>query len=210
MIKKLLTALLIVCLAFCFFGCNGVTHNGTQNNGTHTEDSVDGEQGDGTEGTGEEITRGDGIFTELAAVDFDGNIVDSSVFNGYKVTMINVWATWCNPCKQEMPALAELNDEYKDLRVIGVAYDAADKNYNRNESAFNSALNIISQTNASYMHLIPSKKMKSFLDGIKSVPVTVFVDEDGYQLGPIYSGSKTKQEWKKIIDDIIAFVNENS
>ena len=218
MIKRILTVLLIVCFALCFVGCGGGTSAGMPGGGsvdgdntgggdkTQTEDSTGGGSGE----QDEEITRVESVFSDFAAVDFDGNIVDSSVFFGYKVTMINVWATWCNPCKEEMPALAELNEEYESFQVIGIAYDTVDKNYNRNESSFNSALNIISQTGAFYRHLIPHKSFKGFLDGIKSVPVTIFVDEDGYRLGPVYSGKKSKQDWKKIIDDTIAFADENS
>lgn len=185
MIKKILIILLSVCLAFCLFGCN--------------DEPV------------EEITMGDGIFTEFSAEDFEGNIVDSSVFDGCKVTMINVWATWCKPCRDEMPALGELADEFKDegFQVIGIAYDAVDRNYNKDQSAYAAAVNIIEQTGADYRHLIPSKSMKNFLNPIQSVPVTVFVDGDGYQLGKTYVGAKSKKAWKKIIEASIQFVNDN-
>ena len=187
MIKKLLIILLAACFALCLFGCK-----------------------DG--GPAEEITRGEGIFTEFTAEDFDGNKVDSSVFKGCNVTMINVWATWCKPCRDELPALGELHGQYggKGFQVIGIAYDAADLNYNKKQSAYAAALKIVEDTGAGYRHLIPSKSMKEFLDGIKSVHVTVFVDGDGYQLGKAYVGTKSKKEWKKIIDNMLEFASGES
>lgn len=187
MIKKFLLIFLAACLAFCFFGCERKEPE-------------------------EEITIGEGIFAEFSAEDFDGNSVTGSVFKGYKVTMINVWATWCTPCKEEMPALGELHGEYagKGFQVIGIAYDTTDLNYNKNYSAYTAALKIVEDTGANYRHLIPSKSMKGFLGGIKSVPVTVFVNEDGYQIGKTYVGSKSKKEWKKIIDNTLNFIDGNS
>lgn len=46
-----------------------------------------------------------------------------------KVLVINFWATWCPPCRKEMPAFIELQDEFADqgLQFIGVAIDDADK-----------------------------------------------------------------------------------
>ena len=184
MIKKILIALLSVCFLFCLCGCGNEP--------------------------AEEITRGEAIFSNLSATDFDGNAVDSSVFEGHKLTLVNVWATWCEPCKKELPALAALNEEYgDDFQVIGIAYDTADRNYNKVQSAYLSALDIVEQTGANFTHLIPSKSLKEFLNPIQSVPVTVFIDGDGYLLGGQYVGAKSKKEWKKIIDKMFEFVNPN-
>ncbi|MGC4044089.1 MAG: TlpA disulfide reductase family protein [Armatimonas sp.] len=42
-----------------------------------------------------------------------------------KVVLLNFWATWCNPCRQEMPEIVKLQEKYKDrgLVVVGVAAD---------------------------------------------------------------------------------------
>ena len=55
---------------------------------------------------------GDKVFSSFAAKDFDGNILDESVFADSKITMINIWATYCEPCKEEIPALNEICLEY--------------------------------------------------------------------------------------------------
>lgn len=160
----------------------------------------------------EKLTLGDDVLSNFSAVDLDGNIVDSSVLESYKVTMINVWATWCPPCKEEMPALARLNDENKKdgFQIIGIAYDTADRNFNKVQSAYESALRVVEQTGANYRHLIPSKSLKGILDGIESVPLTVFVNAQGRQIGEAYVGAKSKDAWQKIIDQMLAFVSSTT
>ena len=49
-----------------------------------------------------------GIFQTMQMTDFDGNEVDKSLFEGHRLTMVNIWATFCNPCLSEMPELGEL------------------------------------------------------------------------------------------------------
>ena len=61
--------------------------------------------------------------------DLAGNPVSSAeIFAGHKVTMINMWATWCDPCKEELPALAKMAEEYKQKggQIIGLCLDAED------------------------------------------------------------------------------------
>lgn len=177
MIKKLCICIITACALLCLGGCNG------------------------KEAT-EETPKGDGILSEFSATDLDGNIVDSSVFQGYKLTMVNVWATWCPPCREELPALAELNAEYAGdgFQVIGIAYDTADKNYNRVQSALDSAKTVTSAAGANYRHLIPSESLKDFLGTVQAVPVTVFVDGNGRQVGTTYVGAKSKGAWAKLIE----------
>jgi len=59
--------------------------------------------------------------------DVDGSTHDATEWDG-KVLLVNFWATWCPPCRNEMPRLIELQDAYGDrgLRVIGIALDSPD------------------------------------------------------------------------------------
>ena len=55
--------------------------------------------------------------------DLDGKDVSLSSFKG-KVILLNFWATWCGPCKAEIPAFVELQNKYKnDLVVVGYSVD---------------------------------------------------------------------------------------
>ncbi len=54
----------------------------------------------------------------------DGNRVSAAEFDG-QVVLVNFWATWCQPCREEMPMLAELHQEFKPegFTVVGIALD---------------------------------------------------------------------------------------
>lgn len=62
----------------------------------------------------------------FAGVDLDGNEVGLHELRG-EVVLLNIWATWCYPCRREMPALEELHREWRDLglRVVAISIDAA-------------------------------------------------------------------------------------
>ncbi len=61
---------------------------------------------------------------EFSLQDMNGNTVKLSDFRG-KPVLINIWATWCEPCKLEIPELIELQDQYrsKGLTILGVSLD---------------------------------------------------------------------------------------
>lgn len=149
-----------------------------------------------------DFTIHDCVFSSFTAQDFDGNIIDETVFAGYQVTMINVWGTYCEPCKKEMPGLAELNAEYQSsgFQMIGIPIDGETK---RQE-----AIAIIEKTQANYRHLRVSTNLKGFISDIRSVPYTIFVNEKGERIGNEYLGSKSKAAWKKVIDQMLEFVKE--
>jgi len=137
-----------------------------------------------------------------------GNPVNEQIFSDQKLTMINLWATFCSPCVEEMPGLAQLQREYRsDVQIIGIVVDAADKNGSILPDKKTEASNIIEATGADYLHLLPSKSLnKAYLNNVQSVPETIFVDENGNQIGVRYFGAKRKAEWKKIIDALLESV----
>lgn len=58
----------------------------------------------------------------LKLTDLDGNSVSLDMYRG-KVVLVNLWATWCPPCKAEMPTLKNFYEEYKDNGFVIVAID---------------------------------------------------------------------------------------
>ena len=62
------------------------------------------------------------------SIDLDGNEISSELYSNNKITMVNIWGTFCGPCIREMPDLAKLNQEYKSkgVEIIGIPIDIAD------------------------------------------------------------------------------------
>lgn len=149
------------------------------------------------------------ILADFAAQDLSGNIVDQSILSGCKLTMVNVWATFCSPCIGEMPDLALLNQAYPgEFQVIGIVLDAADKNAQVLPDKKAEALDIIDRTGANYRHLLPSASLnKALLSGVQAIPETIFVDSAGRQVGPSYTGAKSHAQWKSIIEGLLKTVS---
>ena len=61
--------------------------------------------------------------------DLDGNKVTEALFADNRVTMINIWGTFCPPCIREMPDLGQLSTDYKakGVQLVGVVIDALDR-----------------------------------------------------------------------------------
>ena len=113
-----------------------------------------------TESTNSSKPKGSGAKLSFTTIDLNGKSVDaSSIFSKNKITMINVWATYCGPCISEMPDLAKLNAEYKSkgVEIIGVVSDI-------NANSRNKASSIVSKTGANYTHLVPCNAMKFLYD----------------------------------------------
>lgn len=157
--------------------------------------------------SGETISteKGECIFGTFATTDMAGNPVNEAIFSGHKLTMVNIWATFCGPCTEEMPDLSQLQKEFgDDFQLIGIVVDAADKNGNVLPDKKAAAAAIIETTGADYLHLLPSRSLnQAYLNDVQSVPETIFVDENGNQIGVCFFGAKSKDQWKKIIDTLL-------
>ncbi len=138
----------------------------------------------------------------FTAKDLDGNEVDQSVFANAKLTMMNIWATFCGPCINEMPELGELAAEGgTDYQIIGVCADL-----NGTEDMLEDAKEIVSQTKANYLHLQPAEDLYPVLTASSSVPVTFFFDSEGKLVGKGILGAQDKDTWSQVISERLEMV----
>lgn len=144
-------------------------------------------------------------FTSFETISLDGKKVNQSIWNGKKLTMVNIWATFCSPCISEMPELAALSKEYaqQGVQVIGIVIDVM-TSQGISDSQIDLAKDIVTQTNADYLHLLPSNDLiAAKLANVSSVPETIFLDEDGNQVGDSYLGARSGEDWRKVIDGLL-------
>ncbi len=99
-----------------------------------------------------------------------GDNLRLSEFRG-DVVMINFWATWCGPCRQEMPLLDELYSRYQRVgfNLLGVNID--------DDSG--KAMNMIAELGVSFPVLFDTRKEVSKLYAVDAMPATIIVDRDG-------------------------------
>ena len=146
-----------------------------------------------------------GILSSFSTTDLDGSDLDQSMLEGYGLTMVNVWATYCKPCLSEMPDLGELADEYRDqgVQIVGLVSDVLNSDGSFSQEQLDTARDIVAETGADYPHLLPSQDLYGLLSQIYAVPTTFFVDSEGRQVGSAYLSAKEKDEWAEIIESMM-------
>ena len=145
---------------------------------------------------------------EVFVLSFDANTIDGRIFSSNqfsesKVTMINVWATYCNPCLAEMPDLGDIAESYDkaDFQLIGIISDVSE---DAPQADIDNAKDLIAQTEADYPHLLLNESLyNNLVGGITSVPTTFFVNAKGEMLGYVV-GANDEDTWEEIIDDLLA------
>ena len=115
----------------------------------------------------------------------DGKTVHLSDFRG-KAVLLNFWATWCQPCKIEMPWFEQLQKQYAPagLQVIGVAMDDAGK-----EDIAKFAKNL----GVDYPILLGKESMGDAYGGVQFLPATFYVGRDGRVVDKMF-GLKGRDE----------------
>jgi len=100
-----------------------------------------------------------------------GRTVRLTDFKG-KVVLLNFWATWCPPCRAEIPELVKWQKEHgsKGLQIIGVTYPPTDR---RKVRSFVRALKV------TYPVLLGHKKTKALFDAGETLPFSVVIDREG-------------------------------
>ena len=114
------------------------------------------------------------------------------------VVMINFWATWCGPCRQEMPLLDELYVRYQRVgfNLLGVNID---DNTGR-------AMKMIDELGVTFPVLFDSRKEVSKLYDVESMPVTILIDREG-RIRHVHHGYKAGYE-DKYLDQIRSLLRE--
>ena len=126
-----------------------------------------------------------------------GMEVDQKEFAPAKLTLVNIWGTFCPPCLEELPDLEKLSKKvmWQRVQVIGILCDAFDGS-TRNVDL---AKKIIREKNVAYRNFILDKNTP-WLTAIQAVPTTYIVDSKGKVVAEPIVGSRTADEYKAIID----------
>jgi cytochrome c biogenesis protein CcmG/thiol:disulfide interchange protein DsbE len=124
----------------------------------------------------------------FSVVSLDGTEVSLADYRGRGV-ILNLWATWCPPCRAEMPYLQELQDQFREdgLSVVGVSVD--------NTGARASLDAFLREADVTYDILLDPAMRSMDLFGVLGLPATFLVDPSGVvtymRTGPIMEGDET-------------------
>jgi thiol-disulfide isomerase/thioredoxin len=111
------------------------------------------------------------VAPSFSLVDLTGKKVSLADFKG-KPVLINFWATWCGPCKIEMPWFEEFNKKYagQGLVILGVAADDASKAL---------IANTAQKLGVTYPVLLKDDKVEDAYGGVSYLPESFYVDKTG-------------------------------
>ena len=126
--------------------------------------------------------------------DVQGKIVKSSDFKD-KVVILDFWATWCPPCRKEIPDLVELQNQYRDkgVVIIGISVD---------EEGPKVVSPFIKKNNLNYPVVMATASVQSKFGGISSIPTTFVFDRHG-QIVSKHVGFTEKSEFENEIKPLL-------
>ena len=132
---------------------------------------------------------------EFELKDADGKTVRLSDYKG-KVVLLDFWATWCGPCKIEIPWFIDFERKYKDqgFAVIGVSMD---------EEGWTAIKPFVSELGINYRILQGTDSIAQLYGGVDALPTTFLIDRDGL-VAETHAGLAGKDEFENGIKKLVA------
>ena len=125
----------------------------------------------------------------------DGAPVHLADYKG-KVVLVNFWATWCGPCKVEIPWFVEFQRTYKDrgFTVLGVSMD---------EDGWDAVKPYVARRKINYPTVLATESLRMMYGGVSSLPTTFIVDKDG-RIAATHVGLVNKTTYQRAIEQLLA------
>ena len=134
----------------------------------------------------------------FSATTITGATVTNEIFAAKKITVVNIWGTFCPPCIAEMPELGEMARSMPaDAQIIGLVCDAEE-----NSPQIQKAQEITQKAGADFVNIVPDAQLMKFMEGVEAVPTTIFINSKGKVVGNAIIGADVegyKHELEKLL-----------
>ena len=131
---------------------------------------------------------------DFTLTDATGQTVKLSNYEGH-VVVLDFWATWCPPCRQEIPGFVALQEKYKDqgVVVIGVSLD----------DSWPKVRAFMSQYRVNYPIVLDVRQdLPKLYGGIKGIPTTFVIDREGV-IRTVHEGYGPPELFAKAVEDVL-------
>ena len=129
------------------------------------------------------------IAPDFLLLDMEGNEVTLASFFG-KPIILNFWASWCGPCKMEMPEIQKFYEQYgEEIHFLLVSVD----------ESLDTAKTFISDSGYTFPVYFDTTSMGGYLYGASSIPLTYFIDAQG-NLAAYYMGAMSESILQQGVD----------
>src|SRR3569832_1766992 len=134
------------------------------------------------------------VSPQFALKDLNGSTVRLRGYRG-KVVLVNFWATWCPPCRAEMPDLIRLQREYagRGLQIIGITYPPETKTR---------VLRFARSLKVNYPIILGTRQIRARFSSEEVLPLTVVIDRNG-KVTDIISGILLPEEFDDKIKPLL-------
>jgi peroxiredoxin len=124
----------------------------------------------------------------------DGNTVELKSLAG-KAVVVNFWATWCGPCRQEIPGMVKVYDKYKakGLEIVGISVD---------RGGWKDLKPFLAKNPISYPIVLGGEAEMKAYGGIEGIPTSFFIDRKGNIVSKTV-GSLPEDEFEKAVKGIL-------
>jgi peroxiredoxin len=139
-------------------------------------------------------TPGEGkLAPDFALTSTDGKTVKLSDFRG-KVVVVDFWATWCPPCKAEIPDFIKLYSQYKDdgFQMLGISLD---------QGGLSDVKPFMKDFGINYPIVLGDDQVVSAYGGIRGIPTTFVIDKKGY-VRASFEGYRPASVFEKLIQQL--------
>ena len=135
------------------------------------------------------------VAADFNVPDLNGNPLSLSALKG-KVVLLDFWATWCPPCREEIPHFVELYSAHqgKGLEIIGLSVD---------QGGAGVVTQFVKENKVSYPVAMADMKLTQAYGGIRGIPTTFLVDKNG-RIAKKYVGYQSKEVFEREIQKLLA------
>ncbi len=131
---------------------------------------------------------------DFALKDADGKVVHLTDYRG-KVVLLDFWATWCGPCKIEIPWFMDMQRQNKDrgFEVLGVAMD---------DEGWEAVKPFVSKLGVNYRVVIGNDMTAQLYGGVDALPTTFLIDRTG-RIAAVHVGLASKKDFEDGVEQLL-------